>query len=71
MSKRPSGGGRVPLVPFLLLLLALLDLETEIRLLVDHFTVTTLFTAIQTHPLATTVLVLLPSLWRLYQRPQP
>ncbi len=71
MSNRPSRGGGVPLVPLVLLLLALLDLETEIRLLIDHFTVTTLFTAIQTHLLPTTTLLLLPSLWRRYQRLQP
>jgi hypothetical protein len=71
MSNSRSRGGGVPLVPLLLLLLALLDLETEIRLLIDHFTITTLFMAVQTHLLATTTLLLLPSLWRRYQRPQP
>lgn len=71
MTKRPSRGGGVPLVPIILFVLALLDLETEIRLLIDHFTITTLFVAIQTHLLATTTLLLLPSLWRLYQRGQP
>ncbi len=71
MSNRPSRAGGVPLVPFLLLLLALLDLETEIRLLLDHFTFTTLIAAIQTHLLASATLILLPSLWRTYQRPNP
>ncbi len=59
---------KLPLVPLLLLVLALIDLEIDIRLLFDHFTLTTLFAAIQNHPLAITILVLLPSLWKLYQR---
>ncbi len=58
---RPS-----PLLPLLLLVLALGDLSTELRLLFDHFTVTTLLTAIRTHPLAVVVLVAQPSLWRRY-----
>lgn len=72
MSNRttPGGGGGV-LVPLLLFLLALLDLQTEIRLLLDHFTVTTLFSAIHNHLLATTTLLLLPSLFRHYRRPKP
>lgn len=68
MTGPSSRGPKVPPVPLLLLLLALVDLQTDIRLLVDHFTFTTLFTAIQTHLLATATLLLLPSLWRLYQR---
>jgi hypothetical protein len=59
---------KIPLVPLLFLLLALIDLETEIRLLLDHFTFATLLSAIQNHALATTTLLLLPSLWRHYQR---
>ncbi|MFM1799239.1 MAG: hypothetical protein RLZZ117_1517 [Cyanobacteriota bacterium] len=69
--RRPSTGVKVPLVPPLLLLLALMDLETEIRLLLDHFTFSTLASAIQNHLLATTTLLLLPSLWRLYRRATP
>lgn len=72
MSRPPSSRGvRVPMVPLLLVLLALLDLRTDIRLLLDHFTITSLFSAIQNHLLATTTLVLLPSLWRTYQGQQP
>lgn len=71
MSRPSSRGVRVPMVPLLLVLLALLDLRTEIRLLLDHFTITSLFSAIQNHLLATTTLVLLPSLWRTYQGQQP
>jgi hypothetical protein len=57
---------RFSLLPLLLLLLALSDLRTELQLLFDHFTFTTLFTAISSHPLAMVVLVAQPSLWRRY-----
>ncbi|MFN6337725.1 MAG: hypothetical protein ACK41W_03205 [Cyanobacteriota bacterium] len=57
-----------PAIPMLLLVLSLIDLKSEIRLLLDHFTFTTLFAAVQSHLLAVTTLLLLPSLWRLYQR---
>jgi len=61
---------KVPAVPMLLLVLAFLDLKSELRLLLDHFTFTTLLAAIQSHLLAVTILALLPSLWRIYQRDQ-
>jgi hypothetical protein len=56
-----------PLIPVLLALLALGDLRTELRLLADHFTWSTMFTAIQQHPLAVSVLLLTPSLIRHYR----
>jgi hypothetical protein len=64
---------RFHLLPPLLLVLALLDLRTELLLLADHFTLTSLLTAITTHPLAVVVLLAQPSLWRRYRatRPQP
>jgi hypothetical protein len=71
MNRPSSRGVRVPLVPLIHFVLALLDLQTELRLLIDHFTVTTLVVAIQNHLLATTTLLLLPSLWRLYLRQSP
>ena len=61
---------KVPLIPVLLFVLALADLKSEIRLLLDHFTFTTVVVAIQNHLLAVTILVLLPSLWRHYRRDQ-
>ena len=70
MNTQRSMGARVPLVPILLMLLALMDLQTEIRLLLDHFTFSTLVNAIRSHLLATTTLLLLPSLWRHYRQPQ-
>ena len=42
--------------------LALWDLRTELQLLRDHFTVTTLGAAIWNHPLAVVVLLLVPSM---------
>lgn len=64
----PSAGPGLPLVPLLLLLLALADLRIELRLLFDRFTFTSLFTAIRSHWLAVAVLLLQPSLWRHYRR---
>jgi hypothetical protein len=54
-------------VPLLLLILALLDLRTEILLLFDHLTLTSLLVAIKSHCLAVLVLLLQPSLWRRYR----
>ena len=56
-----------PWVPLLLLILALLDLRTEILLLLDHLTFTSLVVAIRSHSLAVLVLLLQPSLWRRYR----
>jgi hypothetical protein len=55
-----------PLMPLILLLLALLDLRVDLQLLADHFTITSLLEAIRSHPLATAVLIFTPSLWRRY-----
>ena len=53
-------------IPLLLLLLALSDLRTELRLLADQVTLTTLVFAVRHHFLAVVVLVLQPSLWSHY-----
>lgn len=58
---------RLPLVPLLLAVLALLDLRLELRLLADHFTVTALAFLVRSHPLAVAVLLLQPNLWRHYR----
>ena len=55
-------------VPMLLGLLALLDLRVELQLLADHFTLAALTEALRNHPLATAVLLLLPSLVSHYRR---
>ncbi|MBR75357.1 MAG: hypothetical protein CL863_03225 [Cyanobium sp. RS427] len=52
--------------PLLLVMLALADLRTEILLLLDHFTLTSLLFAMRHHVLAVTVLIGSPSLWRRY-----
>jgi hypothetical protein len=52
--------------PLLLVLLALADLKTEIVLLLDHFTLTSLLFAMRHHVLAVAVLMGSPSLWRRY-----
>ena len=55
-------------VPLLLLVLALLDLRTELRLLLDHVTLTALVFTVRQHTLAVVVLILQPSLWFQYRR---
>jgi len=55
-------------VPLLLLVLALLDLRTELRLLLDHVTLTALVFTVRQHTLAVVVLILQPSLWHQYRR---
>lgn len=57
---------QLPLVPLVLAMLALFDLRSELRLLADHFTWSSLLAALRAHPLAVAVLALLPSLWRRY-----
>lgn len=57
-------------LPLLLLILAIGDLRVDLRLLLDHFTITSLTQAIVSHPLAVTVLVAQPSLWRRYRGPR-
>jgi hypothetical protein len=58
---------RIPLVPLLLALLALLDLRVELQLLFDHLTLTSLTEAVRTHLLAVMVLLFTPSLLRRYR----
>jgi hypothetical protein len=55
------------IIPVALLVLALLDLRTDLHLLADHFTLTAVAEAIRNHPLAVMVLLLTPSLWRRYR----
>ncbi|MEB3261687.1 MAG: hypothetical protein VKK94_01865 [Cyanobacteriota bacterium] len=51
-------------LPLALAGLAFYDLRIDIRLLIDHFTWTSLFSAITAHPLAVAVLVVTPALIR-------
>ncbi|MCP9932861.1 hypothetical protein KBZ08_02925 [Cyanobium sp. Candia 9D4] len=57
-----------PLLPVVLLVLALVDLRVELILLWDHLTLTSLTAAVRSHLLAVTVLVAQPSLWHHYRR---
>ena len=54
-------------LPLLLIVLALVDLRTELLLLLDQFTFTSLFYGIRHHALAVVVLLAAPSLWRRYR----
>ena len=67
----PESAASVPVrskrwIPLLLLVLALSDLRTELRLLADQLTVTSLIFAVRHHLLAVAVLLLQPSLWSHY-----
>jgi hypothetical protein len=53
-------------IPLLLLVLALSDLRTELRLLADQLTLTSVIFAVRHHLLAVAVLALQPSLWSHY-----
>lgn len=59
--RSPSRG-----LPLLLVLLALVDLRTELILLWDQFTITSLIYGLRHHALAVLVLLSAPSLWRRY-----
>jgi hypothetical protein len=54
----------VPLIPLLLVLFALLDLRTELQLLLDHFTFASLVEIPRHHPLALAVLLCSPWLFQ-------
>jgi hypothetical protein len=51
-------------LPLLLALLAVYDLRVDLQLLLDHFTWSSLASAITAHPLAVAVLILTPGLMR-------
>lgn len=58
----------LPLIPLILLLLAVLDLRVDLQLMADHFTFTALAEALRNHPLAVSVFLFTPSLWRRFRR---
>jgi hypothetical protein len=64
---RPQRQRGFPLMPLILLVLAVLDLRIDLQLLADHFTFTALAEALRNHPLAVAVLLFSPSLWRRYR----
>ena len=62
MTAPPLPRRGLPLIPLLLLLLALIDLRVELRLIADHFTLTAVSSAIRSHLLAVFVIALQLSL---------
>jgi hypothetical protein len=57
-----------PMLPIVLLVLALIDLRVELILLWDHLTLTSVIAAVRSHLLAVAVLLSQPSLWSHYRR---
>ncbi len=58
----------LPMLPVVLLVLALIDLRVELILLWDHLTLTSVIAAVHSHLLAVAVLLSQPSLWSHYRR---
>ena len=65
--QRAGGAVSARWFPLLLIGLAILDLRTELLLLLDHVTLTTLLFTMRYHQLAVVVLLASPSLWRRYR----
>ncbi len=53
-------------IPIILVFLSILDLKTELTILFDHLTITSLIYTIKHHLLAITVIILSPSLFKAY-----
>ena len=49
-------------IPIILIILSIYDLRIDLRLLLDHFTFSSLFYTINEHPLAITVLITVPNM---------
>ena len=49
-------------IHILLIILSIYDLRIDLRLLLDHFTFSSLFYTINEHPLAITVLITVPTM---------
>jgi len=52
----------------LLIILAIYDLRIDLRILVDFFTFSTLFYTLTEHPLAITILLTSPSLFKTFNK---
>ena len=55
-------------IPIILVLLAFLDIRTELLIILDHLTVTSLIYTVKYHLLAITVLLVSPSLFQAYSK---
>ena len=64
---RPSQSRSAQWFPVVLVVLSLWDLRTDLLLLLDHFTLTSLSFAVRYHLLAVVVLMGCGSLWRRYR----
>ncbi len=53
-------------IPILLIVLSIIDLQTEIKILIDHLTITSLIYTIKHHILATAIIIFSPSLLKVY-----
>ncbi len=51
-------------IPILLIILSIYDLRIDLRILIDFFTFSTLFYTISEHPLAITILLIYPYLFK-------
>ena len=51
-------------IHIILITLSIYDLRIDIRILIDFFTFSTLFYTISEHPLAITILITIPSLFK-------
>jgi len=52
-------------LPILLILLSIYDLRIDLRILLDFFTFSALFYTILEHPLAITILIISPSVFKI------
>ncbi len=53
----------------LLVILSIYDLRIDLKILIDFFTFSTLFYTISEHPLAITILISSPSLFKILNKP--
>ena len=54
-------------IPLILLLFAVYDLRTELKILLDHLTIISIIYTIKHHPLAIATLIFMPSLIQKYK----
>ena len=54
-------------IPFILLIIAVHDLRGEIRILLDHVTITSIIYSVKSHPLSFLIIMLFPSLCKAYK----
>ncbi len=55
-------------IPILLVILAILDLRSELLILLDHLTIISIVYAVKHHLLAVSIILFSPSLFRVYSK---